>query len=279
MSWQAVQAVMEHSRARGSERMVLMVIATHADKDTLQTFVGLETLRAETNMSERNLQYTLAKLRDSGELQIGIHKGRGNVNHYTLTLSENTQSTASITNEKRRNPTSEKTQSSVKKTQPTAPVPVEPKEPRKQPASAGSKAPPDPRSRLPAIQAILAITHRYPDRQLYDDVIATLGSHPDMAKLSACRKAWIRSGYNPNSMVWALEWYANGIPERNNGNAVGAGNRTARPDRSETNVSRWREIADDPRFGFAEDTGGSPPGVDDPFNRGDGLPVAPRAVA
>jgi hypothetical protein len=156
MSWQAVQAVMEKSASKGSERLVLMVIATHADKDSLSTYIGLESLFKEANMSRRNLIYTLQKLEESGELKIDHLRGNGNVNTYTLTLPEKVQQTALLEEGKttgsvtptplqivqpvarleKCNLASEKVQSTVKivqssvgNVQPIALIPVEPKEP------------------------------------------------------------------------------------------------------------------------------------------------------
>jgi hypothetical protein len=77
----------------------------------------------------------------------------------------------------------------------------------------------DPRSKHPAIQAVKALTSRYPDKVLWDELIALVGDAPDVARLNACRKAWVRAGYNPNSLVWVLEWYAEGVPERSNKDA------------------------------------------------------------
>jgi hypothetical protein len=146
---------MEKSRSVGTARLVLMVIATHADKDTLTTFLGEDLLAEETNMPKRTLQFNIAKLKESGELQIRGGKGRGIVNNYTITLSEkgathcalseeekaqdsveNPQPIASFEEAKRRKILQEKAQDLTQKAQdltekaqPIAPLPVEPKEP------------------------------------------------------------------------------------------------------------------------------------------------------
>jgi hypothetical protein len=86
MSYQAVDAVMQRSQTAGSERLLLMVIATHADAETLTAYLGETTLCKEANMKERNLRYTLAKLKASGELQCIIGGGRGRANLYSITL-------------------------------------------------------------------------------------------------------------------------------------------------------------------------------------------------
>ena len=72
----------------------------------------------------------------------------------------------------------------------------------------------DPRTDLPAIQCVKGITSRFPQKELYDDIIRVLGDRPDVEKLLACRKEWLKRGYNPNALTWALEWYQSGIPDR-----------------------------------------------------------------
>lgn len=73
----------------------------------------------------------------------------------------------------------------------------------------------DPRTKLPAIQCVKRLTSRFPPKELYDDIIRVLGDSPDEELLTACRKEWLKRGYNPNSLVWLLEWYpAGGAPGR-----------------------------------------------------------------
>jgi hypothetical protein len=69
----------------------------------------------------------------------------------------------------------------------------------------------DPRSKTPAIQAVRDLLLKYPNRELWDIIIATLGDTPDIAKLTKCRQEWVTRGYNPQNMVWLTDWYANGI--------------------------------------------------------------------
>jgi hypothetical protein len=70
----------------------------------------------------------------------------------------------------------------------------------------------DPRTSHPAIQAAKQATGRYPPKELYDQVISTLGDKPDQQRLDRCRRAWLARGYNPNAWTWLLEWYPQGIP-------------------------------------------------------------------
>lgn len=114
-----------------------------------------------------------------------------------------------------------------------------------------AKPPPDPRSQHPAIQAYRQASNRYPEKDLYDDIIRTLGDTPDSSKLTECRKEWVKRGYNVLAATWALDWYRDGIPERNgnsrpngvhNGNhksnAGTSGNRPANTGESEFRAKR-----------------------------------------
>lgn len=79
---------------------------------------------------------------------------------------------------------------------------------------AKAKPEPDPRTDHPAIKLIQLITGFTPDKVLWGDLIEIYGDAPDSEKALACRKEWIERGYNPKSMVWAMNWYRDGIPER-----------------------------------------------------------------
>ena len=72
----------------------------------------------------------------------------------------------------------------------------------------------DPRTAHPAVQACRSLTGRYPDKSIYDRLIAALGQSPDLDRLRRCRQEWVERGYNPASWKWASEWYAAGIPEQ-----------------------------------------------------------------
>jgi DNA-binding transcriptional ArsR family regulator len=75
----------------------------------------------------------------------------------------------------------------------------------------------DPRSKSPAIQCVKGITSRYPPKELYDDIIRVLGESPDGELLTACRKEWLRRGYNPSGWPWLFDWYPAGGPPGRNG--------------------------------------------------------------
>lgn len=149
---------MQRSQTIGTERLVLMVIATHADAETLTAYLGETTLCKEANVKERNLRYTLAKLKASGELQCIVGGGRGRANLYNITLpaqsdkgatdcpvsnnqlemergqqtaplsDQRGQAAAGFVDEKGGNPSSQKGQPIAERGQSAAPQPDEPKE-------------------------------------------------------------------------------------------------------------------------------------------------------
>lgn len=96
--------------------------------------------------------------------------------------------------------------------------------------------PRDGRVSHPAIQAMKTATGYYPTKLLYDQVIETLGDFPDVTRMNQVFVAWVGRGYNPKNLSW-LEWYINGIPERN-------GNGKNRETASNRNVRNMRESLD-----------------------------------
>lgn len=86
MSWQATRSVLQFSKAIGSERLVLLVLAEHADKVSYECICGHATLCDEARMKERNLIYTLKKLETSGELVVTKGNGKGNLTRYKINL-------------------------------------------------------------------------------------------------------------------------------------------------------------------------------------------------
>jgi hypothetical protein len=77
----------------------------------------------------------------------------------------------------------------------------------------------DPRTQHPAILAVRDITGRYPTKDVYDVLIASIGGEPDARKLKACFEAWRVKDYKPTNYGWVTDWYKNGIPVfQKNGN-------------------------------------------------------------
>ncbi len=90
MSWQMTERVLKHSRARGSARLVLVSIASHAHADGTGSYPAVETIAREANLSKREVFRSLSRLRDLGEITIeprGV--GPGTPNLYAVILPAN----------------------------------------------------------------------------------------------------------------------------------------------------------------------------------------------
>jgi hypothetical protein len=91
MSIEAVRGVLERSKAKQSQRHILLVLAEHANENW-EAWPSLETIAAEANISERMARYALRKLESSGEIQVSKRGGgRSNSTVYRLTLPERGQ--------------------------------------------------------------------------------------------------------------------------------------------------------------------------------------------
>lgn len=84
MSFEAVRWILENSKTKGAQRLILVVIAEHADKNGL-AWPSIETIARLANCSERFVKETIAKL-ESGELIIERGGGRGRSNRYRIPL-------------------------------------------------------------------------------------------------------------------------------------------------------------------------------------------------
>jgi|SRR6266436_9994750 len=84
MSWQAVTWVLEFSESEGYSRLVLIAIASHANREGRNAFPSLDTIALEARISRREVVYCIQELEEKGELSILRGIGRGNPNHYEL---------------------------------------------------------------------------------------------------------------------------------------------------------------------------------------------------
>ena len=75
--------VWQHSRHKGGSLLLLLAIADFAD-DEGTAWPSITTLAAKARMSERNIQYALKELEQSGELTIQAGGGRSNTNLYKV---------------------------------------------------------------------------------------------------------------------------------------------------------------------------------------------------
>jgi len=73
---------------------------------------------------------------------------------------------------------------------------------------------PDPRSQHPIIQAIRAITGRYPSKTQYDPLIGAVGDKQIKEELlKKCHDDWVLKGWNETNLGWVTDWYCKGGPQ------------------------------------------------------------------
>ena len=90
MSVRIMSEVWKHSRAEGSQLLLLLAIADHAD-DEGKAFPKIENLAMKCRQEKRNIKYLLKSLEGIGELVIKRGRGRGNRSQYTVTVGEKVQ--------------------------------------------------------------------------------------------------------------------------------------------------------------------------------------------
>lgn len=84
MSVQAMARVLERSSARGTARLVLLVIASH-ETETRGAFPSVARLAHECGMSVRSVQEAIRRLETSGELRVERNAGPNRTNIYVTT--------------------------------------------------------------------------------------------------------------------------------------------------------------------------------------------------
>jgi Helix-turn-helix domain len=89
MSWQAVTWVLEESESTLGSRLVLLSIASHANREGKSAFPSLDTIAKETLLCRREVVYCVQALEELGELRVHRGIGRGNPNNYQLPRVEN----------------------------------------------------------------------------------------------------------------------------------------------------------------------------------------------
>ena len=70
MSYQATDAVLRYSQAENAARLVLLVIAAHADDRGRDSYPGVPLICRESRLSDRAVRYALKELVESGELVV-----------------------------------------------------------------------------------------------------------------------------------------------------------------------------------------------------------------
>jgi hypothetical protein len=115
VSIEAVRHVLENSKTKGAQRLILVVIAEHADINGI-AWPSVQTIARLANCSERFVKGTIAKLK-SGELIIEKGGGRGRSNRYRIPL-ERVNSGSPITESKRVNSETQRVNSDARKGEP-----------------------------------------------------------------------------------------------------------------------------------------------------------------
>jgi MarR-like DNA-binding transcriptional regulator SgrR of sgrS sRNA len=115
MSIEAVRHVLERSKTKGAQRLILLVIAEHADRDGI-AWPSVETIARLANCSERFVKATIKKLK-AGEIILERGGGRGRSNRYRIPL-ERVNSGSPITESERVNSEAERVNSDAIKGEP-----------------------------------------------------------------------------------------------------------------------------------------------------------------
>ena len=92
MGYRAIAATMYHSKATGTARLVMLAIAHfYDDKGENGAWPNQETIAKLANVSKRSVQRAIVELRELGEVDILVHRGRGKTfdrqtNRYFITI-------------------------------------------------------------------------------------------------------------------------------------------------------------------------------------------------
>lgn len=86
MCFKAVGKVIAYSKAKSSQRLVLLVLAHHLNPNTGLCNPSMKTLAAECNLSSRQVYTVIKRLVDLGELRIRSGATNSQSNSYQLCL-------------------------------------------------------------------------------------------------------------------------------------------------------------------------------------------------
>jgi hypothetical protein len=96
MSCYAVRSVLDGSKAKGSARLLLVILAEHLNEKTRRCDPSLATLARESNASLRTIPRLLAELKVKGEIEIHKGGGRRHCNSYTIKAAENPDNAVTV---------------------------------------------------------------------------------------------------------------------------------------------------------------------------------------
>lgn len=84
MSWDAVGHAVKHSRHKGSELLVLILLANHAGSDGWECWPSVRLLAEESRLTDRQVRRCLRALESSGEITSKIGGGPRGANLYRV---------------------------------------------------------------------------------------------------------------------------------------------------------------------------------------------------
>lgn len=204
MSW-----VWDNSKQEGTNLLMLLAIADHANDDGI-CWPSIDRLAAKCRLKRRWAQAVIAKLEESGELEVQRGTGRSNTSLYLIKgASDDTLYDTGKGAVQR-----ERVQSSVKKgAVATAPEPsvnhhIEP--------SVKSVAQAPQPTTHPAVLVFDELKLARPRKNLIP-LIEDAGI-TDLDLWRDAVRSWIGSGYNPNNVTAMLEWYREPSRMNRNGN-------------------------------------------------------------
>lgn len=75
MSWQAMDSVLTNSKSEGNERLLMIVLAHHADAVSFSCYPAIDTIVSESKLSRATVFRLFEKLKARGELTVESGKG------------------------------------------------------------------------------------------------------------------------------------------------------------------------------------------------------------
>lgn len=84
VSIHVLTAVFAGSSVKGSRRMVLLVLAEHADDNGSRAFPSVQTIARKAGLAERTVQYALRSLEDNGLIEREGFGPRGTISYRVL---------------------------------------------------------------------------------------------------------------------------------------------------------------------------------------------------
>lgn len=235
----AYKAVWGKSKSKGSERLVMLCLAEHAD-DSGYCYPSLTTIANETKVSKRQVTRALQNLHDAGEIEYKPGDGRGNYSEFWIlldlrassckekgdTLSQNDDISPPFEGEEKGDISAIKddilskrvTSETGKGDMVTPRIIKEPSDNHQEPSVRGTAHPnaPHPATDLekrqaahPATWCWLDAGFIWPGYENIQVVIDKIGDSPSLPALRTAKQKWSMSGYRLDNLLGILDWYKN----------------------------------------------------------------------